>query len=115
MVATLEFYVGDKWILNFAVGTLPSDWASLRFVADIDLIENQGGDAAIVADLAKTAVPAGETAEGWLYGEVPRADTKDLKPGRYYMQVSRWDNGEPQSDVIAFSVHDSFKRTTSEP
>ncbi len=115
MSEIVEFYIGDQWILNFAVKTLPDDWDDLRFVADIDLIENQGEDAEIVIDLAKTDVPAGETAEGWLYGVASRAQTKDLEPGRYYVQISRWDNGEPQSDRIAFSVHDSFKRTTSEP
>ena len=111
----IEFYVGDQWVLNFAVAELPDDWNDLRFVADIDRMQNIGGAAELVVDLEKIDVPEGETAEGWLYGSANREDTKDLTPGRYFMQVSRWDNGEPQSERIAFTVHDSFNRTESEP
>ena len=108
------YRVGDNWPLNFRVAELPTGWATLRFVADIDRQRNLGSDAALVIDLEKTGVPAGETAEGWLYGEVTREQTQDLTPGRYYMQVSQWDNGEPQSAVVSFTVGDSFARTESE-
>lgn len=114
----MAYYVGDKWPVNVGVAELPDDWDTSTFCVSIGQTRTlrNGDEAEITVILEKTDVPASQTDdyEGWLYGEVLRAETKDLAPGVYYRQVSKWEDGEPRSVVGTMRVEGSFKREECE-
>ena len=107
-----KFYIGDKWEFHFGVVELPSNWESLVFRLDVGLRENLGASSSVTIALSKETVPVEETDNyaGWLYGAVERAETEVLKPGKYYAQVSLWDNGETQSQLMEIDVLAGFDR-----
>ena len=107
-----RYYIGDKWEFHFGVVELPSNWATLVFRLDIGADRKLSGTADVTIALSKETVPVEETDNyaGWLYGAVERAQTQVLKPGKYYAQVSLWDNGEPQSQLMEIDVLAGFDR-----
>lgn len=107
-----KYYIGDKWEFHFGIIELPSNWNDLVFRLDIGERDNLGESSNVTISLSKETVPADEADnyEGWLYGAVERAETELLKPGKYYVQVSLWDSGQPQSQLMEIDVLAGFDR-----
>ena len=101
------------WDISFGVVNLPDNWASMTFSVDIGKDKRLGNTADITQTLTKENVPTEyvDKYEGWLHGAISSQDTQSLEPGRYYMQVSLWDNSQPQSQIIPIEVRNSFDRT----
>lgn len=106
-----ERIIGDEWPINVGLTDPPDDWESWTWCVDIGPVTGIGGDATITIEVEPASVPAGEDYDGWLTGTVPSADTEGLTAGRYYMQLTRWDTGEPQSRRVPFQVIAGFDRT----